>query len=80
MRTRNAREAKRSDEPFWGWLMSLMLLAGLIVSLNAPTRVATSFVEVGRPERTEAVAATEDASSPAATIAANDATLDLQLD
>lgn len=79
MRTQDAQAKKVSNESLSGALMSLVLLAGLVVSLEAPTRVATSFVEVGRPESAEVVATTPDSSSPAEMIAEN-ATLDLQLD
>jgi hypothetical protein len=79
MRTQDTQAKKVSNESLSGAWASLLLLAGLIVSLEAPTRVATSFVEVGRPERAEVVATTPDTSSTPEMIAEN-ATLDLQLD
>jgi hypothetical protein len=79
MRIEKAQAKRGSNNGLSGAWMSLVLAAGVLLSLKAPTKVATSFVEVGKPETVEFVASAPDDTSPAETIAES-STLDLQLD
>jgi hypothetical protein len=56
-----------------------VLVAGGLLSLRAPTQLATSFTEVGKPEAAELVSTTPDGISPGEAIAESNS-LDLQLD
>ena len=79
MRIEQAKAKVDSEDVLSGALMSLLLVAGVLLSFGAPTKLATSFVEVGRPEAAELVASTPDSISPGEAIAET-ATPDLQLD
>jgi hypothetical protein len=74
----NAQAKAGQEGRLRGTVMSLALLGGILVSLAAPARVATSFVEVGRPPAA-APASSATAVSPGEANADQD-TLELQLD
>ena len=79
MRVGQAKAKMDSEDVLSGALMSLLLVAGVLLSLGGPTKLATSFVEVGRPEATESASTTPDSVSPGEEIAET-ASPDLQLD
>ena len=79
MRIEKAQAKKESKDGPLGVLMSLALVAGVVLSLKAPTQFATSFTEVGKPEAAELVSSTPDSFSPGEAIAQSNS-LDLQLD
>ncbi len=79
MRVEQAQAKMDSENVLSGALMSLLLVAGVLLSLGAPTKLATSFVEVGRPEAAELASTTPDSISPGVEIAET-ASPDLQLD
>jgi hypothetical protein len=79
MRSERAQAKKESREGLLGVFLSLVLVAGVLLSLKAPTQLATSFVEVGNPQAAELVTSTPDRISPGGAIAET-ASLDLQLD
>jgi hypothetical protein len=59
--------------------MSLLFVAGVLLSFGAPTKHATSSIEVARPGAAELVASSPDSISPGEEIAET-ASPDLQLD
>ncbi len=69
MRVEEAQAKKGSKDRLLGVLMGLVLVAGTLISLEAPTKIATSFVEVGKPESAELVSTAPDGDSPAEAIA-----------
>jgi hypothetical protein len=69
MRNEQADAKKGPKDGLLAVLMGLVLVVGFLLSLRAPTMVATSFVEVGDPEAAEVIASTPDGVSPGATIA-----------
>ena len=79
MRIEQAQAKRGSKDGLLGVLMSLVLVAGGLLSLRAPTQLATSFTEVGKPEAAELVSTTPDGISPGEAIAESNS-LDLQLD
>ena len=69
MRVEQAQAKKESKDGLLSVLMGLVLVAGVLLSLRAPTQLATSFTEVGRPEAAELVSNTPDSISPGEAIA-----------
>jgi hypothetical protein len=79
MRVEQAQANMGSEDVLSGAMMSLLFVAGVLLSFGAPTNHATSSIEVARPEAAELVASTPDGSSPGEEIA-EAASPDLQLD
>jgi len=80
MRNEQAQAKNESKDALLGVLMGLVLVAGAVLSLGvAPTELATSFTEVGKPEAAKLVSTTPDSISPGEAIAESNS-LDLQLD
>jgi hypothetical protein len=86
MRIEEAQAKKGSKDGLLSVLMGLVLVTGAVLSLGvAPTELdtspelATSFIEVAKPEAAELVSSTPDSISPGEEIAERDS-LDFQLD
>lgn len=79
MRIEQAQAKRGSKDGLVGVLMGLVLIAGTLLSLGTPTKVARSFAEVGKPEAAEFVSASPDSILPGEEIAERDS-LNLQLD
>lgn len=79
MRIEQTQAKRGSKDGLVGVLMSLVLVAGTLLSLRAPTKLATSFTEVGKPEAAQLASTTPDGISSGEEIAESNS-LDLQLD
>lgn len=80
MRIEQAQAKGRPKRGLMSAVMGLVLVAGVFLSLVAPTEVATSSsVEVGQPAAAAFTSTAPDSVSPGEEIAERDS-LDLQLD
>ena len=86
MRVEQAQAKKGSKDGLLSVLMGLVLVTGALLSLGVPpteldtsSELATSFIEVAKPEAAELASSTPDSISPGEEIAERDS-LDFQLD
>jgi hypothetical protein len=79
MRVEQARSNMGPEDVLSGALMSLLFVAGVLLSFGAPTTHATSSIEVARPGAAELAPSTPDSISPGEETAET-ASPDLQLD
>jgi hypothetical protein len=76
MRVEQAQAKKGPKGVLLGAVMGLAFVAGVFLSLVAPTDLDTSSIEVGKPEAAEIASTTPDRGSPGEATAS----FDLQLD
>ena len=79
MRVGQARAKNGPRGRLMGAVMGLAFVAGVFLSLLAPTELDTAFIAAGKAEAAELVSSTPQSVSPGEAIAEKD-TLDLQLD
>jgi hypothetical protein len=79
MRVGQARAKSEPRGRLMGAVMGLAFVAGVFLSLIAPTELDTAFIAAGKAEAAELVYSTPQSVSPGEAIADRD-TLDLQLD
>ncbi|MFI5120806.1 MAG: hypothetical protein ACHQM4_10345 [Thermoanaerobaculia bacterium] len=79
MKVERAQAKSGSKGGLLGAVMGLTLVAGVFLSLVAPTQLDTSLIEVGQPETAALALATPGGPSPSEVIAER-SSLDLQLD
>lgn len=64
MRVEQTRANMGPEDVLSGALISLLFVAGVLLSFGAPTKHAMSSSEVARPEAAELVTSTPDSISP----------------
>jgi hypothetical protein len=79
MKVGSSRANMGPEDVLSGALISLLFVAGVLLSFGAPTKHATSSIEGARPEAAELVTSTPDSISPGEETAET-ASPELQLD